>query len=60
MSDLTYFLSQKAKEQGFKLEEQENHELVLSLNGKEMARFSRTKITMAAIVKIIAQDVSKN
>ena len=60
MLDLNHLLSPEYREQGITLEEQENHDLELLLNGKEMARFSKTKITVAAMVKIIAQDVSKN
>jgi hypothetical protein len=60
MLNLNDLLAPEYREQGFKLEEQENHDIVLLLNGREMARFSKTKITAAAMVKIIAQDVSKN
>jgi len=60
MFDFSQLLSPEYREQGFNLEKQENNDLVLLLNGKEMARFSKTKITVAAMVKIIAQDVSRN
>lgn len=60
MSDQSHLLSPEYREQGFRLKEEDNHDLVLFLNGKEMARFSKTGITVAAIAKIITQDVSQN
>jgi hypothetical protein len=60
MFNLNHLLLPEYREQGFSLEEQENHDLILYLNGKEMVHFSKTKITAATIVKIIAQDVNKN
>lgn len=60
MSDQSHLLTPGAREQGFRLEEEGDHILILSRDGQELARFSQTGVKIAAIAKIIAQDVSKN
>lgn len=46
--------------QGFSVEEEGDHILILRCRGKEIARFSQTGATISNIVKIIAQEVSQN
>jgi hypothetical protein len=56
-------LSPEYRGQGYSIEELEEangHVLILRCQGKEIARVSRTGVTIANIVKIIAQEVSQN
>lgn len=49
--------------QGFSIEEFEESNdrvLILRCKGKEIARVSRTGVTISNLVKIITQEVSKN
>lgn len=56
-------LSPEYRAQGYSIEELEeanDHILILRCQGKELARVSRTGVTISTILKIINQEVSKN
>jgi hypothetical protein len=64
MSELNHLLlSPEYRKEGYSIEEiEESNDRVLILRhkGKEIVRVSRTGVTIANIVKIISQEISKN
>lgn len=64
MFDLNHLLlSPEYRAQGYsfeELEEPNDHVLILRCQGKELARVSRTGMTISTILKITNQEVSKN
>ena len=53
-------LSPEHRRMGFSLEEPDDHTLVLCYRGKEIARFSATRTTVAEIVETVDREASKN
>ncbi|MDP2910806.1 MAG: hypothetical protein Q8N76_00470 [Candidatus Omnitrophota bacterium] len=64
MFDLNHLLlSPEYRAQGYSIEEVEEANdplLILRCQGKEIARVSRTGVTISSILKIMTQEVSKN
>lgn len=61
--DVSYILTQEIQDQGFTLNEPDDHILELRRHGKLLASFSQTEVTLPNILKEIQkeiQEVSKN
>jgi len=57
--DVSYILTPEVQDQGFTLNEPDDHVLELLLHGKILARFNQTSIEVEDILKEV-QEVSKN